>query len=305
MSKTIKTIKTSVAVFGSGFIGLDLIKKIKRSPYLNCTILFCRTKTRYIERMAEENNIRLVSEFPSGFKQFSDEYEIIFDATSAISHEKYSKVFTRLGKTIINLTPAKQGDLCIPTLNLNELLSKDSNYFNMISCGGQAGIPIAEAIYRIHPSMEYLELVSSMSSKSIGPGSRINIDEYIETTEKGISSFLKNLPSCKVLLNINHASPPVNMKVTIFAKIKAPKIIAIKNAVKEVVIQIQKHVPDYKLLVEPWINGDHVMVMIEVRGKGDFLPKYAGNLDIINCAAIATAEDISIKTSDEVSITEI
>lgn len=285
-----------VAVFGSGFIGLDLVIKIIKSPYLHCNIIFCRTRTEYLEQLAEKNNIQLVSDFPSGFEVHRDKYDIIFDATSAHSHTQYAPFFQQLNKTIINLTPADLGAPCIPSINLDELLGKKTKHFSMISCGGQAGIPLAHAIYQAHPaSIKYLEIVGSMSSDSVGPSTRFNIDEYVETTEDGIKKFLSKDLKCKVLAVMNPANPPIDMRVSVFARIEKPDLEAITNAVHKTVEKVQQGVPYYKIKVEPWFNTHHVMVMTEIRGSGDFLPKYAGNLDIINCAAIATAERVAVE----------
>lgn len=286
-------IVNNVAVFGSGFIGLDLVKKINKSQKLTCTVLFCRTVSKIVERICSRNNIVIASDFPQDFNKYSNKYDIIFDATSALSHDEYSESFVTLDKKIINLTPSKRGIFCVPSVNLDVLIDGGTRYFNMISCGGQAALPIIHSLFTSNRSINYIEVVSSMSSKSVGPGSRINIDEYIETTEKSICDITNNKISSKVILNINHAEPPVNMRVTIYAKSSQIEIIKTRESLLEMIRTVNNSVPGYVLKVPPQIiNKNTLMVMVEVTGAGDFLPKYAGNLDIINCAAVEAAENI-------------
>ena len=223
-------------------------------------------------------------------KENPDLYDLVFDATSAIQHFHHAKVFQELNKTVIDLTPAKVGVLCVPSVNLAECI-KEKN-INTITCGGQASIPLAFALGSVHTDIEYIEVVSAIASKSAGPATRINLDEYIETTEKGIKQFSKCKKS-KVILILNPADPSIEMQTTIQATIKDPDMKKITVAVNKMVKTIQEYVPGYKLVVPPTFEGDRVIIMVRVKGLGDYLPNYAGNLDIINCAAIAIAEEYS------------
>ena len=186
------------------------------------------------------------------------------------------------------MTPSRIGKMCVPIINLNSSL-KESN-INMVSCGGQATTPIAKVIMEINPDTEYIEIVSSISSKSAGIGTRNNIDEYTQTTSEALMYF-SGVKKAKAIVNLNPADPPILMHNTIYAKIKNPKIDLITKAIKIMVKKIQQYVPGYKLVLEPVFDNGKLTTMVEVVGRGDYLPIYAGNLDIINCAAIAVAEE--------------
>jgi acetaldehyde dehydrogenase len=161
---------------------------------------------------------------------------------------------------------------------------------NMVTCGGQASIPIAYAIGRTQGSLGYVEAVSSIASKSAGPATRMNLDEYIGTTEKGLLEF-SGAAKAKAILNLNPASPCIDMQTTVFAKVERPDIAALNEALFPIVEKIREYVPGYRLIVGPLVENGRIVVMVRVRGLGDYLPEYAGNLDIINCAAIAMAEE--------------
>jgi acetaldehyde dehydrogenase len=163
---------------------------------------------------------------------------------------------------------------------------------NMITCGGQASIPIAYAIGKSQKNLQYIEVVSSIASRSAGPATRLNLDEYVDTTEQGIKFFSK-VNQAKAILNLNPAEPCIDMQTTIFAKVDNPDMPALKKEVDMIVTRIQSYVPGYSLLVNPIYENGRIVVMVKAQGLGDYLPKYAGNLDIINCAAIAVAEKIS------------
>ena len=182
--------------------------------------------------------------------------------------------------------------MAVPALNKNECLNQ--NNINMITCGGQASIPIAAAIGRSHKNVEYIEVVSSIASKSAGPATRRNLDEYIETTEDGIKKF-SGVKHAKAILNLNPALPCINMQTTIFAKTDHLDIKALNKELNPIITDIKKYVPGYDMILEPTYENGRASIMIRVIGLGDYLPEYAGNLDIINCAAIAMAEEFAQK----------
>src|SRR3989338_11024427 len=186
------------------------------------------------------------------------------------------------------MTPSNIGKMCIIILNLKECLLEKN--INMISCGGQDTTPIAHAIMKTHPETEYIEIVSHIASKSAGMGTRDNIDEYTQTTCDGIRYFTK-IPKAKAIIILNPAEPPIIMHNTIFAQIKNPNLKLLKSSINSVVNKIRQYVPGYRLTLGPIFENGRVTVMNEVVGSGDYLPKYAGNLDIINCAAITVAEE--------------
>ncbi len=177
--------------------------------------------------------------------------------------------------------------MCVPAINLDECLVEHK--INMITCGGQVSTPIAYAIGQVHKDVEYIEAVSSIASRSAGPATRLNLDEYIETTQQGLLCF-SGARHAKAILILNPADPCIHMQTTVFAKVAEPRMDALKAAVAEIAERIRSYVPGYRLLVEPVLENGRIVVTARVSGLGDYLPEYAGNLDIINCAALAAAE---------------
>jgi len=282
--------KLKVAILGTGNIGTDLLMKIKRSPYLECTLFAGRNLNSKGMLKAMSLGVPLSDK---GIQSIIDNpkcCDLVFDATSAASHTMHAKVLKKLSKIVIDLTPAKLGLLTIPSVNMSEALKYDN--LNMITCGGQASIPIAHAISQAEKDIEYIELVSTIASKSAGPGTRANIDEYIETTEKALSHFT-GCKNVKVILNLNPAQPSIDMNTTIYLKIKNPNMDLIRAEVVKMAATIRSYVPGYILALGPVYDNGLVILSIKVQGLGDYLPKYAGNLDIINSAAIAIAEEFA------------
>jgi acetaldehyde dehydrogenase len=193
-----------------------------------------------------------------------------------------------LNKRVIDLTPAKIGLMSVPSVNLEDTLVEIN--VNMVTCGGQASIPVAYAIGQTQTDVDYIEVVSSIASRSAGPATRQNLDEYIKTTEDGLKDFSGAMRT-KAILNLNPAEPCVDMQATIFAKVKNPDIATLSEMLKGLVEKIREYVPGYEVVLGPIVENDRIVVMVRVRGLGDYLPAYAGNLDIINCAAIAMAEE--------------
>jgi acetaldehyde dehydrogenase (acetylating) len=190
------------------------------------------------------------------------------------------------------MTPAKVGDLCVPAINAEQILRSGSQNVNMVTCGGQASVPIANALASVQNDIDYIEVASSISSRSAGPATRANLDEYIETTEQALLKF-SGAKRAKAILILNPARPPIDMQTTIYAKIRNPDLKAMRAAVERMMASIIAYVPGYQLILPPTIEGDKVMTTVKVLGNGDYLPRYAGNLDIINCAAIGIAETIA------------
>ncbi len=224
--------------------------------------------------------------------QSAGDIDLVFDATSAQDHYTNSKIFRELGLIAIDLTPSRVGKMCIPAVNMQDCLEEDN--LNMVTCGGQASIPLAYAIASVNKQIEYIETISSIASRSAGPATRINLDEYLQTTEMGIKSF-SNADRSKAILNLNPAVPCVDMQTTVLAKIANPDLVGTKEAILKMVAKLQTYIPGYELIVEPMIENGRLAVMVRVRGLGDYLPSFAGNLDIINCAAIAAAEAFAKK----------
>ncbi len=283
-----KTKKIRVGIIGTGNIGSDLLTKILRSPFLECGIFTGQNPDSEGIRRAKKLGVKTSAKSIRAIEKNPGLCEIVFDATSAEAHAYNAPILKKLKKFVIDMTPSRIGKMCVPIINLNSSL-KESN-INMVSCGGQATTPIAKVIMEINPDTEYIEIVSSISSKSAGIGTRNNIDEYTQTTSEALMYF-SGVKKAKAIVNLNPADPPILMHNTIYAKIKNPKIDLITKAIKIMVKKIQQYVPGYKLVLEPVFDNGKLTTMVEVVGRGDYLPIYAGNLDIINCAAIAVAEE--------------
>ncbi|MEO6035627.1 MAG: acetaldehyde dehydrogenase (acetylating) [Verrucomicrobiota bacterium] len=279
--------KIKVAIVGTGNIGTDLLMKVLRSPWLECRLFAGRNLSSPGMMKADHLGVPVSSKSIQAVVERRSELDLVFDATSAEDHVKHARILRDLGLLAIDLTPAKIGKMCVPAVNLEECLQAEN--VNMVSCGGQASVPIAFAIAQANPEIEYIETVSSIASRSAGPATRINLDEYLGTTEEAIQHF-SNCRISKAILNLNPAQPCVHMQTTVFAKIARPNLEKSREQVGAIVKDIQKYVPGYQMILEPMIENGRLAVMVRVEGVGDYLPKYAGNLDIINCAAIAMAE---------------
>lgn len=280
--------KIKVGLIGTGNIGTDLLIKIQRSKFLECGIFTGRNPHSEGIAKAKAMGVPTSTDSIEAILKNPDSCEIVFDATSAQAHLAHAPQLAKLGKFTIDMTPSMVGKMCVPVINLEQCL-KEKN-INMISCGGQDTTPIIAAIMKVHPQTEYVEIVSSIASKSAGIATRENIDEYTQATCDGIKKFT-NVPRAKAIIILNPAEPPIIMHNTIYAQIKKPKINLIKKEIEAIVKKIRAYVPGFKLTLGPIFENNRVTVMNEVRGLGDFLPVYAGNLDIINCAAIAVAEE--------------
>ena len=279
--------KPKVGIIGSGNIGTDLLIKLMRSEKLESGPFIGRNLASSGISLAKSLGAEVSAEGISFIEKNPDCCDIVFDATSAKDHVKHAEIFERLGIIAIDLTPAKIGKMCVPAVNVEDCLL--SRNVNMVTCGGQASIPIAHALGITQDSIDYIEVVSSISSRSAGPATRLNLDEYIHTTELGIQKF-SGAARTKAILNLNPAVPCINMQTTIFAKVANPKLEELSVAVAKIAKQIREYVPGYEVIVGPIIENGRIVVMVRVKGLGDYLPAYAGNLDIINCAAIAMAE---------------
>lgn len=288
--------KLKVAILGSGNIGTDLVVKALRSPLLECTLFIGRNLSSPGMAKALSLGVKVSDRSINAIIENPEICDLVFDATSAEAHLYHAPILKKLEKIVIDLTPAKIGRLCVPAVNLHECVEEDN--LNMITCGGQASTPIAYAIGKTHTEVEYIEVISSIASRSAGPATRANLDEYIETTETALKLF-SGCQRSKAILNLNPAYPCIDMQTTIFAKVKNPNIEKLTIEVDNIVRKIQAYVPGYELIVRPTIENNRIVVMVKVRGLGDYLPSYAGNLDIINCAAIAMAEEYAKKQNFE------
>ena len=282
--------KVKVAILGPGNIGSDLMYKVLRSEKLEMGMLAGIVESEGIKRA---KGIGVKTSIEGIDPILADpEIQIVFDATSAYAHLKHAPLLKEAGKFAIDLTPAAVGPYFVPCVNINNLRNDMMNV-NMVTCGGQATVPIVYAVSRV-AGAEYSEIVACISSASAGPGTRNNIDEFTRTTAKAIE-VVGGADRGKAICILNPADPPIIMTNTIYVKVKRPEVglDAISKSVNDIVDDMQKFVPGYRLRVPPIMDGDKVTVGIEVEGAGDFLPVYSGNLDIINAVAISTAERIA------------
>ena len=288
--------KINCALIGPGNIGLDLMYKLQRSEILNPVWMVGINEASNGLKMARENGLKTTHEGVDGLLDFIEEdgVKIAFDATSAYVHGENNRKLAEKGVMVIDLTPAAIGPFCVPTVNTEELLAQDAQNVNMVTCGGQATIPMVAAVSRVQ-AVEYGEIVATIASKSAGPGTRANIDEFTETTALGIEK-VGGATKGKAIIILNPAEPPLMMRDTVHClTVDKPDVEAITKSVHDMVAAVQKFVPGYKLKNGPVFDGNRVSVFLEVEGLGDYLPKYAGNLDIITAAATKIAEQMADK----------
>lgn len=290
--------KLKVAIIGSGNIGTDLLIKVLRSSYLECGAFIGRNLLSSGMMKALSLGVPVSADGIDYIVKNPDCCDLVFDATSAKSHFEHAPILKKLNKRVIDLTPAKIGLMSVPSVNLEDSLTEFN--VNMVTCGGQTSIPVAYAIGQTQTDVEYIEVVSSIASRSAGPATRQNLDEYIKTTEDGLKEF-SGAVRTKAILNLNPAEPCVDMQTTIFAKVKHPNIEKLSGVLTQLVEKIRKYVPGYEIILGPIVENGRIVVMARVRGLGDYLPAYAGNLDIINCAAIAMAEEYARVTLNQTS----
>ncbi|AMS45524.1 acetaldehyde dehydrogenase (acetylating) [Aminobacter aminovorans] len=301
--------KTKVAIIGSGNIGTDLMIKImRRSETLEVAAMVGIDAASDGLARATRMGVVTTAEGLDGLLKLPSfpEIEVVFDATSAGAHIQHDKILRPLGKLVLDLTPAAIGPYVVPSVNLDGGMS--TNNINMVTCGGQATIPIVAAVSAVAP-VPYAEIVASVSSRSAGPGTRANIDEFTETTAKAIVD-VGGAKNGKAIIVLNPAEPPMIMRDTIYCLAETDDREAIRLSIEQMVERVQRYVPGYRLKqqvqfesvgdnapisipgIGDGLTGLKVSVFLEVEGAGHYLPVYAGNLDIMTSAAIETAEAV-------------
>lgn len=283
-----------VGILGSGNIGTDLMYKILRSTSLELALVagidpqsdgLARARAMGIPTSTESIDAILADK----------EIQIVFDATSAKAHLLHAPLLKEVGKIAIDLTPASVGDPVVPVVNLNAGLPPDN--VSLITCGAQATVPMVRAVSRV-AEVDYAEIVATVASKSAGPGTRANIDEFTQATARSLER-VGGAKRGKALIILNPADPPIMMTNTIYTLVRETDEKAVVRSVDEMVAEVRRYVPGYKLKVPPLVEdaptgkGKMITIMIEVEGAGDYLPKYAGNLDIITSAAVRVAEKVA------------
>lgn len=279
--------KVKVGIIGTGNIGSDLLMKVMRSDVLECGIFAGHSPDSKGIARARELGVPVTYDSIAYIEDNPDCCQIVFDATSARVHEKNAPILKKLNKYAIDLTPAHIGPFCVPQVNLEEAMEQVN--VNCVTCGGQATVPLAKAINDV-AKVNYLEIVATIASKSAGIGTRNNIDEFTQTTKEALME-VAGIEKAKAIIILNPAEPPITMHNTVYALVDDPDMDAIKSAISRVEKDMQKYVPGYKVVLGPIYENGRVTTSIEVTGSGDFLPAYAGNLDIITCAAVEIAEN--------------
>ncbi len=283
--------KIKCAVIGPGNIGTDLLAKLKRSPVLEPVWMVGIDAASDGLKKAREMGLKTTAGGVDGLVPHitTDGVQIVFDATSAYVHAENARKVNACGAMVIDLTPAAIGPYCVPPVNLKDHIGQREMNVNMVTCGGQATIPMVHAVSRVQP-VRYAEIIATVSSRSAGPGTRKNIDEFTRTTAAAVAQ-LGGAGQGKAIIIINPAEPPIIMRDTVHCLVEgAPKASEIEASVHRMIVEVQKYVPGYRLVNGPVIDGDRVSVYLEVEGLGDYLPRYAGNLDIMTAAAARTAE---------------
>lgn len=283
--------KIKCALIGPGNIGTDLLYKLKRSPVLDPIWMVGIDPTSEGLARARDMGLKTTSEGVDGLLPHieADGVQIAFDATSAYVHAENSRKLNALGVLMIDLTPAAIGPYCVPSVNLADHVGKREMNVNMVTCGGQATIPMVRAVSQVQP-VKYAEIIATASSRSAGPGTRKNIDEFTATTAAAVAK-VGGAEKGKAIIILNPAEPPIIMRDTVHCLVEGePNRAAIEASVQAMIKEVHKYVPGYKLVNGPVFDGNRVSIFLEVEGLGDYLPKYAGNLDIMTAAAARAAE---------------
>jgi acetaldehyde dehydrogenase len=283
------------AILGSGNIATDLMYKLKRSNLLLPVLMAGIVPDSEGLARARQEGLATTTESIDGLLKQKGTFEIVFDATTAAAHKKHAPLLHDAKKIAIDLTPAAVGPYVVPLVNLDEHVGASN--VNLVSCGGQATVPLVSALGEVAP-VEYAEIVATIASKSAGPGTRQNIDEFTETTARGLEK-IGHAARGKAIIVLNPAEPPILMRNTVYGVLPDADEAKILRAIESMVERIKQYVPGYRLRAKPLIqdlsNGERkrkVTLFVEVEGAGDFLPKYAGNLDIMTSAAVKVGEEI-------------
>ncbi|WP_100639054.1 acetaldehyde dehydrogenase (acetylating) [Marinobacter salexigens] len=283
--------KLKAVIIGPGNIGTDLLMKMQRSEWIEPVWMVGIDPESEGLKRAAEMGIKTCSTGVDGVLEhiIEDDIRVAFDATSAYVHAENSRKLNELGVIMIDLTPAAVGPFCVPPVNLADHAKNLEMNVNMVTCGGQATIPMVAAVSRVQP-VAYGEIIATVSSRSVGPGTRQNIDEFTRTTAGGVEK-VGGAKEGKAIIIINPAEPPLMMRDTIHCLTESePDQAAITDSIHAMVKEVQKYVPGYTLVNGPIFDGKKVSCYMQVEGLGDFLPKYAGNLDIMTAAGLRTAE---------------
>jgi acetaldehyde dehydrogenase len=281
--------KVKCAILGSGNIGTDLMLKLQDSELLDLTFVVGIDPNSEGLALAKQLGLETSHEGFDGYVKQHELADIVFEATSAKVHMANAPRLKELGKTAIDLTPAAVGPYVVPYVNIGDVL--DEPNVNLITCGGQATIPMVNAVSKV-TRVPYAEIVATIASKSAGPGTRQNIDEFTSTTSEAIVR-IGGAEQGKAIMILNPAEPPIMMRDTVYCQVEEMDQEAILASIHETAERVRTYVPGYRLRIDPVFYDDRVVITLEVEGAGMFLPKYSGNLDIMTAAAKAVGEEFA------------
>jgi len=298
----------NAAIVGPGNIGTDLMYKIlDRGEGIDLRRMIGILPIEESEGLqaAVEKGIDVGTDGIDSLRDHADEIDVVFEATSAGIHEQHAPVYEDLGLFAIDLTPAAIGPYTVPVVNVEEVIGEHDN-INMVTCGGQAIIPLVHAVDRV-ADVEYAEMLSHIASKSAGPGTRQNIDKFTQTTAAGLEE-VGDANEGKAIITLNPAEPPIMMRNTVYTMVdNGTDVDAVRDSVSRIESEVQSYVPDYEVTLEPTVKDDIgfdldgstiLTTMIEVEGEGQHLPPYAGNLDIMTSAALGAGERVAAQLVD-------
>lgn len=288
--------KVPVAILGSGNIGTDLLYKLKRSELLRPTVMAGIIPDSEGLARAREGGLTTTAAGIEGLLRHANLFDIVVEATTARAHMRHAPLLREAGKIAIDLTPAAVGPYVVPMVNLQAHRGEPN--VNLVSCGGQATVPFVHAM-RQAAAVEYAEIVATIASKSAGPGTRQNIDEFTYTTARGLEE-IGGAQRGKAIIVLNPAEPPILMRNTIYGVLEECDSRRVQASIEEMVNKVIAYVPGFRLVAKPLVedlpNGmarKKVTLFVEVEGAGDYLPKYAGNLDIMTASAVKVGEEIA------------
>ena len=284
--------KPTIAIIGPGNIGRDLVIKLCRSPNLSILGLIGRNYGTSSEEFAARSNVPYYGSGISEYLEYHANTNIFIDATTAECHAYHCSSLEHCNAYLIDLTPSGMGIIYSPIASPSLPIRGTS--ISLVSCGGQASLPLLASLGKYFSHLEYIEIVSSMASLAVGPATRSNIDEYIITTQNAINKLVSP-DGVKVMLNINPANPPVNMKTTInLVGDTDYSLEELTSVARKVEASVREYCPGYSINIPPLFMSDgRLVTMVQIQGAGDYLPTYAGNIDIINSACVKLCEEIA------------
>ena len=299
------------AIVGPGNIGTDLMYKIlDRGEEIDLQRMIGIFPVEESEGLqaAVEEGVDVGTDGIDSIKEHADEFDVVFEATSAGIHEQHAPVYEELGLFAVDLTPAAIGPYTVPVVNVDDVVASGHENINMVTCGGQATIPLVHAVDRV-ADVEYAEMLSHIASKSAGPGTRQNIDKFTQTTAAGLEE-VGGADEGKAIITLNPAEPPIMMRNTVYTMVhESTDVDEVKDSVSRIESEVREYVPGYDVTLEPTVKDqddvafdleDSIILttMLEVEGEGQHLPPYAGNLDIMTSAALGAAERVAQHSVD-------